>query len=163
MKHSISRTKLVLISKFPGHPCCLSADSPPDSGLERISWLSWMPTLGRRKLICTKDVFPCSDGISDFSHLEVGIIPSLLYWYNAYRYVRCFTVWVYRYTSSWVAWMTDQPCTKENHRITQVGKDLKNHRVQSRPNHTTLTLTTRIKKSNTEALHKILSFFFFLS
>ena len=31
---------------------------------------------------------------------------------------------------------------KENHRITQVGKDLKDHQVQPQPNHSTLTLTT---------------------
>lgn len=32
--------------------------------------------------------------------------------------------------------------TSENHRITQVGKDLKDHQVQPQPNHSTLTLTT---------------------
>ena len=30
----------------------------------------------------------------------------------------------------------------QNHRITQVGKDLKDHQVQPQPNHTTLILTT---------------------
>ena len=30
----------------------------------------------------------------------------------------------------------------QNHRIAQVGKDLKDHQVQLQPNHTTLTLTT---------------------
>ena len=31
---------------------------------------------------------------------------------------------------------------RENHRIAKVGKDLKDHRVQPQPNHSTLTLTT---------------------
>jgi len=31
---------------------------------------------------------------------------------------------------------------EKNHRIAQIGKDLKDHQVQPQPNHTTLTLTT---------------------
>jgi len=34
------------------------------------------------------------------------------------------------------------PAQRENHRIAQVGKDLKDHRVQPQPIHSTLTLTT---------------------
>jgi len=38
--------------------------------------------------------------------------------------------------------MTSFSLKSQNHRIAQVGKDLKDHRVQPQSNHTTLTLTT---------------------
>lgn len=44
-----------------------------------------------------------------------------------------------------VFWTTSNKITlleSQNHRIAQVGKDLKDHQVQPQPNHTTLPLTT---------------------
>ena len=65
-----------------------------------------------------------------------------------------FTLAVYL-LASWKVWMDifTAPCLnfeaqfissskeKTNHRITQVEKNIKDHRVQPQPNHTTLTLT----------------------